>query len=64
MNRRKAHVILYLWELIKIGDSKGLRPAAFVPFRQRNNTFVKNWQDRGVWAGGSKWGRSNWEDKG
>lgn len=47
-------MILYLWELIKIGDSKGLRPAAFVPFRQRNNTFVKNWQDRGVWAGGSK----------
>ena len=31
-------------------------------FRQRNNKYVKNWQDRRVWTRGSKWW-SKWDDK-
>ena len=28
---------------------------AFIAFRQRNNSFVKSWQDKGIWVKCSKW---------
>jgi len=30
-----------------------------ITFGQRNNKFVNNCQDKGVWASGSKWYRNN-----
>ena len=33
---------------LKEWDEKWPKQAMFMPFRQENNTFVKNWQDKEV----------------
>ena len=38
------------WGLVKIGPKKWSRQAAFILFRQRNNKFVRNWQDKETWV--------------
>ena len=50
----KTNLISYVWKSYKdIGPNK----EDFIPFKQINNKYVKNWQGRGVWARGSKWWR-------
>lgn len=40
---------MYVWDPTKIWDSeKWPTQEAFIPFKQRNDTFVKNWQDEGL----------------
>ena len=37
-----------------IDSNKWPKQAAFIPFGQRNNKFVKNWKEEEVWIWGSK----------
>ena len=49
------------WAFINIWASKTWpKQAAFIPFGQRNTTFVKNWQAEEVWAWGGKFLRQWW----
>lgn len=41
------------------------RDGNFVPFRQKKiSKFMKNSQDKGIWAKENKWERTNYEDMG
>lgn len=41
-----------MWEPSQENEdpSKWPEQKVYTPFSQRNNTFVKNWQDKGLWA--------------